>query len=242
MAAGKGTRLNCTDRPKVMLEIGGRPIVSYVVETLEAIGFSPEQICVVVGFNQEKVRDYFNKRVRYVEQKEQLGTAHAADLGMRGLAPHIETVLVMGGDDSAFYTPATLTNFIRQHIEAQATVSLLTAVVNDPTLLGRVIRDTAGNFIQVLEKEEIVPAQAHINEVSTGTYCFNRHWFEENFSKLPAIGTLGEYGLPKTVELARSQGRTVQAVALQNSEEWFGVNTPEELAEADRRKKLTLTA
>ena len=78
LAAGKGTRLNCTDKPKVMLEIGGRPIVYYVVEILKKIGFKKEQICLVVGFKKEQIQDYFKNTVSYAFQEDQLGTAHAA--------------------------------------------------------------------------------------------------------------------------------------------------------------------
>src|SRR3989339_1795570 len=101
LAAGKGTRLNCTDKPKVMLEIGGKPIVAYFVQTLKQICFSKEQICLVVGFKKEKIQEYFKDEVRYALQAEQLGTGHAAYTGIKSLPPEIEQVLVVGGDDGA---------------------------------------------------------------------------------------------------------------------------------------------
>lgn len=237
LAAGKGTRLNSTETPKVMLPVGGKPLVSYTIEILEQIGFMPEQICLVVGFKKESVMNYFGDRTRYAEQAQQLGTAHAANVGIKQFSSKFSTVLVLGGDDSAFYAAATLEAFISRHLAGQATVSLLTTETTDPALLGRVIRDAGGRVEKVLEKEELNDEQKKIVEVSTGTYCFNRVWFEQAFPLLPTIGKLEEYGLPKTIELARNQDKTVQAIKLEDTREWFGVNTPEELAEADRRKQ-----
>lgn len=236
LAAGKGTRLNCTDRPKVMLEIGNKPIVSYIVETLRHAGFEKEQTVLVVGFQKQKVIDYFGDTVTYAEQKEQLGTAHAAYVGMQELSQDIGTVLVLGGDDSAFYTADTLLNFIQKHRKQGATVSVLTAEPDNFEQLGRVIRDEDGNFINVLEKEELNEGQKKIHEASTGTFCIDRKWFEQNFSEMKEIKGLGELGLPKAIEMAVSQGKNVSAVKMENNNEWFGINTIQELEEADRRK------
>ncbi|HLD61309.1 MAG TPA: sugar phosphate nucleotidyltransferase [Patescibacteria group bacterium] len=239
LAAGKGTRLNATDKPKVMLPIGGNPIVSYIVTTLEKIGFTPEQICLVVGFQQEKVRDYFGSRVRCALQTEQKGTAHAAFTGMKIFPTKIEEVLVMGGDDSAFYTPGTLQWFIQEHLTNKAVLTLLSAEVENPEQLGRIVRHQDGK-IEIIEKEYLTEEQKKIKEISTGTFMLNRKWFEEMFPSMPPLRKLGEYGLPTALAMARDRGLPYQVITLKNSEEWFGVNTPEELAEADSRKRKTV--
>ncbi len=97
LAAGKGTRLNCVDKPKVMLTVGGRPIASYIIATLKSIGFKKEQICLVVGFKKEKVIEHFGDTVSYAAQAEQKGTAHAAYAGIKALPKNIKEVLVLGG-------------------------------------------------------------------------------------------------------------------------------------------------
>jgi bifunctional UDP-N-acetylglucosamine pyrophosphorylase/glucosamine-1-phosphate N-acetyltransferase len=237
LAAGQGKRLGCTDIPKVMCPIGGEPIVSYTVASLRELGFFKENIRLVVGFAHQKVRDYFGETLEYVLQAEQLGTAHAANLGIAALPEQCKNVLVMGGDDSAFYTTETLATFMMEHEQAGATVSVLTATVADPSKLGRIIRDTTGKCTAILEKEQINESQKTINEINTGTYCFDRAWFEGIFPTMPKIEGLGEYGLNRTVEMAFAAGKNVQAVKMDHPEEWFGVNTPEELAEADRKKK-----
>lgn len=235
LAAGKGTRLNCTDKPKVMLEIGGKPIVSYIVETLIPAGFSKKQICLVVGFQEKKVRDYFGDRVSFVTQKEQLGTAHAAHIGIKSMPKEIETVLVIGGDDSAFYKKETLLDFIKTHNKNNCTLSLLSAEIEDPTMLGRIIR-YPDKSIAIVEKEYLTDEQKHIKEISTGTFCFDRKWFEEMFPDMPKLKKLGEWGLPTVLAIARGEGKKYRVVKLEDSREWFGINTVEELEKANKLK------
>ncbi len=236
LAAGKGTRLGCTDTPKAMLKIGGRPIVSYIVKTLEKMGFRPEQICLVVGFKKDKVREYFGERVSYAAQEDLLGTAHAAYLGMLSLPKEITQVLVMGGDDSAFYRPVSLFNLLQEHARQAATLTLLTVEADIPNQLGRVVRHADGS-VEIIEKEYLTEEQKLIKEISTGTFVFDRQWFEKMFPTMPKLRKLGEFGLPTALAMARKENAPYQLIKLSNSDEWFGVNTPEELAEAERRKK-----
>lgn len=242
LSAGKGTRLKCVDSPKVMCQIGGKPIVSFVVETLKKAGFTKENIVLVVGFHKEKIMDYFGDAVTFAPQEEQKGTAHAAYVGMRALPKDIKQVLVLNGDDAAFYTYETLNNFIEKHLENKATASLLTVEPENYWRYGRVVRDSApqrGPFeggIEIVEKENLTEAHKDIKETSTGTFCFERDWFEKIFPNLKPIKNLGEYGLPSAWEEAVKEGKITQAIKLKNNDEWFGINTPEELAEANKRK------
>jgi bifunctional UDP-N-acetylglucosamine pyrophosphorylase/glucosamine-1-phosphate N-acetyltransferase len=235
LAAGKGTRLKSVDIPKVMREIGGRPIVEYSVETLKKVGFKPEQICLVVGFCKEKIIEHFGNEVSYAEQTELKGTAHAAFTGMRSLPQEIKTVMVMGGDDSAFYTPETIENLFELHQKNGCVLTLLTAINDHPEQLGRIVRHEDGK-IEIIEKEYLTDEQKKIKEISTGTFVFDRDWFESIFPTMPPMRKLGEYGLPTALAVARDSSQPFQVVLLDDSSEWYGVNTPEELTEADRRK------
>jgi UDP-N-acetylglucosamine pyrophosphorylase len=236
LAAGRGTRLGCIDKPKVMLELGGKPMVAHTVETLQKLGFGKDQICLVVGFQKEKVKEHFGDVVTYADQDQQLGTAHAAYTGMCALPSHIKQVLVMGGDDSAFYTPETLRKFIEEHLNNDMHLTLLSSEMLEPRHLGRVVRNPDGH-IEVVEKENLTEEQKLLTEISTGTFMFNRMWFQDMFPTMPKIEKLGEYGLPTTMTMVRNAGLPHQVVKLENSEEWFGVNTPEELEEARKRKE-----
>lgn len=236
LSAGRGTRLNCTDRPKVMLEVGGRPIVSYIVDTLTSLGFTPDRIYLVVGFHKEQVMNYFGDRVSYAAQDEQKGTAHAAYVGSISLPQAIEHVLVINGDDSAFYTPNTLENLMKTHLEGKAVATLLSVILPEIGNYGRIARDGNGK-IEIIEKEYLSEATLPIRETSTGTFCFNRAWFEKIFPTMPPLRKLGEYGLPTTFAVAQNEGQYVQVMVLPNNQEWFGVNTPAELEEANKRMR-----
>ena len=235
LSAGKGTRLGCVDKPKVMLEIGGKPIVSYLVETLKSMGLEREQICLVVGFCKEKVIEYFDGKTIYAEQKELLGTAHAAYTGIIALPKNITQVLVMNGDDSAFYTKETLEKFMQAHAESGAVLSLLSVELEDPTMYGRIVHDENGTA-HIIEKEYLTDEQKKISETSTGTFCFNRAWFEKIFPTMPKMIKINEFGLPTTFSVANEQGEKIRVVKLENDSEWFGINTMEELEKANELK------
>src|SRR3989344_8112193 len=235
LAAGRGSRLNCTDKPKVMCEIGGQPIVSYIIDTLKKCGFTKENICLVVGFHQEKIREYFGDQAIYAPQEELKGTAHAAYIGMQQLPKNVETVLVINGDDSAFYSAETIIDFIEQHKTNNSVLSVLSAELETPITLGRIVRHDGGR-IEIIEKEYLTEEQKKLKEISTGTFCFDRNWFETMFPSMPPLRKLGEYGLPTAVAMAEKSNLPVEVIKLKNSDEWFGVNTPAELAEADKRK------
>ncbi len=236
LAAGKGTRLDYPNLPKVMAPIGGRPIIDYVVATLEGMGFTASQIMVVVGHRQEKIREFFKNRVSFAVQEELLGTAHAAYTGMQAFSSEVEEVLVVGGDDSAFYTSATIEQLLGHHTGQHCVLTLLTSINDHPDQLGRIVRSDEG-AVEIVEKEYLTPPQRLIKEISTGTFVFNRKWFENIFSRMPKLRKLNEYGLPTALAMARIAKKPYQVIPLSDPDEWFGVNTPEELAEADRRKK-----
>jgi len=232
LAAGRGTRLGCIDKPKVMLEVNGKPIVSYVVETLRKIGFNKEQIMLVVGFAKEKIQEYFGESVSYSIQEEQLGTAHAAYIGIKNLNKNIKNVLVLNGDDSLFYKMETLENFINDYLKNNLAVSLLTAPVEaENYTYGRVIKN--GGTIEIIEKEYLTDEIAKNTQTSTGTFIFNKDWFLQEFPYFPKIGKLGEYGLPTAFAVAQKNNLKIGVIKLINKNEWFGINTPKELAEAN---------
>lgn len=234
LSAGKGARLNCIEKPKVMLEIGGQPIVSYIVNTLKQIGFKKEQICLVVGFKKEIIKDFFKNEISYEVQEELLGTAHAAYLGIKSLPSQIEQVLVLGGDDSAFYQSETLLNFLTQHLNNYCVLSLLSVEVENPFQLGRIVRQD--HKIEIIEKEYLTEEQKLIKEISTGTFVFDRKWFEEIFPRMPQLRKLGEYGLPTALAMVCEENKNFQVIKLENADEWHGVNTLEELNLADKLK------
>jgi len=236
LAAGQGKRLGCVDRPKVLMEIGGRPMVSYILETLEKGGVPKENICLVVGFQAEKVKEKLGPDYIYALQKEQLGTAHAAYVGEEALPDNFKQFIVIQGDDSAFYKFDTLKNFLDFHSAKDNDMTLLTCEVAEPALLGRIIRDADGRMTEVVEKENADGEQKKIKEISTNTFCFKREWFKKVYPELKPIPNLNELGITAFIEEAEKRGAKFEGVKLSNPDEWLGINTPEQLIEADKRK------
>lgn len=236
LAAGKGTRLNCEEIPKVMLKLNKKPMVEYTVENLKDTGFSKEDIMMVVGFRKNKVKNYFDNRVQFTDQDNQLGTAHAAFKGMKSLPESTASVLVLGGDDSAFYRSQTLQNLTERHVNSDSVLTLLSTKLENPDQYGRIIRHDDGE-VEIIEKEYLTEEQQKVKEISTGTFCFDKDWFLNIFPDMPKMRKLGEYGLPTALAMARDNGAEYQVVELEDSNEWIGVNTPEDLKEAKKMMK-----
>lgn len=237
LAAGQGKRLGCVGLPKVLHEIGGRPIISYILEELENGGFNKSRICLVIGFQAEAIKEKVGPGYIYALQSERLGTAHAAMTGEKSLPENFENFLVLNGDDSAFYKFSSLYELMKSHIADENDLSILTCETDDPRGLGRVVRVSGGDIIKIAEKENMTPDLEKIKEINTNTFCFKRDWFKKHYLNLKPISGLGEYGLSSFVEEALSSESKFGSVKLKNPNEWFGVNTQEQLAEADRRKR-----
>lgn len=231
LAAGKGTRLNegkPSEIPKVMHQICGQPMLKYTLQTLENINIS--DVVIVVGYQAELIQNYFGNRYKYALQKEQKGTGHAVHCAEKVIDPTNEHILVIQGDDSAFYSPETLVNLINAHVQEKAKVSLLTLKHPHPGELGRIIRNASGQIVAIKEKEVLTDEEKKINEINTGTYCFEADWLWRNIKKLkPSATGKGEIILPDLIHLAVAQGDTVSTHTITDHNEWIGVNTPEQL-------------
>ena len=241
LAAGQGKRLSCDSLPKVLYEINEKPIISYILAELEKGGMEKRQICLVVGFMAELVKEEIGPGYIYALQTERLGTAHAALIGAEALPAEFANFLVLNGDDSAFYKFNSLADLTEFHLANKNDVSILTCEPDNPQGLGRVVRGENGRIIKIVEKENMTPELEKVREINTGTFCFIRDWFLKHYPKIKPFNSLkGEYGLPSFIEEALTSGSRLGAVKLENSNQWFGVNTPEQLVEADRRKRASI--
>lgn len=228
-AAGKGTRMN-SFTPKVLREIAGRPMISYTLENLRKSGL--REIIVVVGYKMNRVIMETAGSCKFAYQEKLLGTADAAYQGLLKTSDNIKTVVAMNGDDSAFYKPETIKEIINSHYQNQAVISFVSLIKENPEGLGRVVRDKKGKLLSIVEEKEANISEKRIKEVNDGLYVFNKEWLQKNIKKVKKSSS-GEYYIVDLIKQALKQTNKVNVFKLQNSDEWQGVNTREQLKEAN---------
>lgn len=232
LAAGKGKRMNSKRKNKVTFPLGNRPMILHAVKLLETIGI--KTIIVVVGFAKKSVIDVFkDTSVIFAEQRKRLGTAHACSCALLKLPRNITDVLVLQGDDSAFYKPEILKKLIEIHAFSHATLTFLTLQLDNPFGLGRVVRDAFGRVASVIEEKDATEKQRLISEINPACYLFNVAFLRKNLKKIKKSSVTGEYYLTRLIGLAINSKEKVEAVKIKGMS-WRGVNTEEELKEAQK--------
>jgi bifunctional N-acetylglucosamine-1-phosphate-uridyltransferase/glucosamine-1-phosphate-acetyltransferase GlmU-like protein len=232
LAAGKGKRMQSKELNKVAMLLNNKPIISHVLGVLENMRF--ESIVVVVGFAKESViRVIKNPSVIFAEQKEQLGTGHAVMTALKKIPNSVTDVLVIQGDDSYFYNQDILSQLSKKHYSSHAVMTFLTIQVPNQTGLGRIVRDEYGNLVSVIEEKDADEDILKINEINPACYIFKVSFLQKYLPKIEKSHVTGEYYLTSLIDIAikhKEKLETVQGGFLP----WRGVNTPEELAEAER--------
>jgi bifunctional UDP-N-acetylglucosamine pyrophosphorylase / glucosamine-1-phosphate N-acetyltransferase len=231
LAAGKGKRMNSTNSNKVILKLAGKYMVEHAVDLLDELGIQIK--IAVVGFAKESVMAALGDRVSYAVQEERLGTAHAVECALKKLPEDIETVLVLGGDDSAFYTKDIIKNLIENHIKTKAVLSLLTIMVENPAGLGRIIRNNNGEIMEIKEEKDATDTQRAIKEINPECYVFQVSFLREYLKEVEKSPATGEYYLTSLIDIAIKIKEKVEAVE-GGKILWRGINTPEELREAEK--------
>jgi bifunctional UDP-N-acetylglucosamine pyrophosphorylase/glucosamine-1-phosphate N-acetyltransferase len=230
LAAGKGKRMR-SDVSKVMHELAGQPLLAHVLDRCDELGVG-ERV-VVVGFGREAVIALCEARgARWVVQEEQLGTGHAFRQAVPALADFRGTVLVLCGD-MALLSAATLRRLLAVHRGRGAVATVLSADLCDPSGYGRVVRDAAGDIERIVEERDAAPADLARQEINTAIYAFEYPDVLEVLGGLTADNRQGEYYLTDVVGLLRERGRRVAAVKVGDPREALGVNTLEQLTEAE---------
>lgn len=228
LAAGKGTRMK-SDLPKVVHTIEGECLVDYVIDA--AVGAGAEEICLVVGYQSETVRETIShKEVTFAFQEEQLGTGHAVKCAKEFLGEDGQTLILFG--DTPLITADTLKRLREYHVKNENTVTVLSAMIEDPTGYGRIIRDAEGNFVKSVEHKDANEAERKSHEINSGMYIFDTRELKEALDKIQPNNAQGEYYLPDTLTIIKDKGRKVDAFALDDPEDITGVNDQEQLKSA----------
>lgn len=230
LAAGKGTRMH-SDLAKVLHRLNGRPMIHYVLDTARAL--RSRRIIVIVGHQADEVRrELAGMSVEFAVQEDQRGTGHAVRQAGHLLAGEKGVVLVLAGD-TPMIRPATLTSLILAHRREGAVASVLTARVEDPTGLGRILRDEAGHIDRIVEEKDATAEQRALKEINTSTYCFEPTRLLQALDRLTPENRQGEFYLTDTIEILRRQGHRVADAPAVTPEETIGINTPEHLSTAE---------
>jgi UDP-N-acetylglucosamine diphosphorylase/glucosamine-1-phosphate N-acetyltransferase len=231
LAAGKGKRMK-SNLPKVMHKIRGRPLIDYLVSTLEKLKFP--RIILVVGYKKKMIFDFFKHRdFVFVEQKELLGTGHAVLQTKKMLEDFNGEVLVLFGD-VPFISGITVENLVRTHQKTKAQATVLTAVLDQPKGYGRIIRRKDGSLEKIVEDEDASPKEKKIKEINTGIFCFNSRYLFPALQKIKKDNQQSEYYLTDTVDILRKQKHKVSAFVAQDPKEILGVNSMRQLRFLDK--------
>jgi bifunctional UDP-N-acetylglucosamine pyrophosphorylase/glucosamine-1-phosphate N-acetyltransferase len=232
LAAGVSSRMN-TELPKVLHEVCGRPMLAYVLDACREVGV--RKIYVVVGYGAEQVKEWFaeDKDLVWVRQTKQRGTAHAVLCCKKYIAGFDGQTLVLCGDGPLIRS-ATLQILVEKHRVENAAVTLATAVLDDPTGYGRIVRDVYGNIQGIVEDADCAREQFLIREVNPSYYLFNNKILFETIKKVKPDNVKGEYYLTDAIALIIASGRKVVAVTAVRPEEAMGVNSRAQLSTASK--------
>jgi len=245
MAAGLGKRMR-SKQSKVLHQVAGQAMVLYSVKL--GLRVAGDRMAVVVGHQNDQVQQVIEAainekqrrtQVSIVEQREQLGTGHAVlqtrpvfAVGTRG-AP--SRYLILNGD-TPLLSEATVRELLRVHEAERAGITILTAVLKDASGYGRVVRTRSSgkDISRIVEDRDATADEQIIREINVGTYVVDGAFLFDALEKLDPSNAQGEYYLTDLIRIAVDQGRRVAAVVLDNPAEGLGVNTRQQLAEAEQ--------
>jgi UDP-N-acetylglucosamine diphosphorylase/glucosamine-1-phosphate N-acetyltransferase len=231
LAAGKGTRMQ-SSLPKVLIPLAGRPLLDYVLDLSSKL--NPTRTIVVVGHQADQVKEAFADRdVEFVVQSEQLGTGHAAQQAKSKLQNFEGRLLVLCGD-MPFIRLKSLEQLLDEYKYGGARCTVLTLKSSESHDFGRIIRDTDGTILKIVELKDASEAEKKVDEFNSGVYCFDNRLF---FKVLEHVGTNNaqkEYYLTDTIESLVKNEYIVQAIQTQDADEILGINSPDDLSRAVR--------
>lgn len=232
MAAGKGTRMK-SDRAKVMHEVFFAPMLHHVLAALAPLHLLGKTV-VVTGHQAEAVEaSLVDFPVAFARQGQQLGTAHAVLAARHFYADFAGTVLILCGD-TPLLRSETLRRMLNDHHSSGACLTVLTTKMADPTNYGRIISDSAGGILKIIEEKDASAEERKISEVNAGVYCVEAHFLNEGLNAVNDNNRQREFYLTDLVGVARAAGQKVGRCFSPDWLEVLGVNSRLELAEAHR--------
>ena len=231
MAAGKGKRMK-SSLPKVLHNLAGKPILNYVLDTADQL--EAKRKILIVGYKSDRTRELVGDKIEYVEQKEQLGTAHAVLQTKKLLSDFKGDVLILSGD-VPFLTGKTLTKLLKYHQTNHFCCTLVSTILKNPKGYGRIIRDKKGEIEGIIEEVDLSADRKKITEINSGIYCFNKDKLFQALEKITPDNKQGEYYLTDTVKILLKEGLTVGNIIVKDCSEILGINSRLDLTDASRK-------
>jgi UDP-N-acetylglucosamine pyrophosphorylase len=234
MAAGQGKRMKDPTRAKVLYDLDGKPMIHYVVDL--ALDLGTEPVIVIVGHQRQLVIDYLGKSHPHVScavQAEQLGTGHAVMQAGPGLQGFRGDVVVLSGD-VPLLTKHTMESLISHHRSTGAVATILTAIMDDPTGYGRVIRNADGYVKRIVEHRDATDSERAIKEMNSGIYVFDKEKLFQALQSITPDNAQKEYYLTDVFEVFWKNQGNVSALVAGSVDEIHGINTYEQLEQAQQ--------
>jgi bifunctional UDP-N-acetylglucosamine pyrophosphorylase / glucosamine-1-phosphate N-acetyltransferase len=236
LAAGQGTRMK-SKLYKVLHPIAGRPMVQHVIDQISSVNV--DKVITIVGFGAEDVKKHIGAKSEFVLQEEQLGTGHAVLQAEALLKDKEGTTIVVCGD-TPLITKETYQSLIDHHEKTGAKATILTAKAPNPFGYGRIIRNEANGVERIVEHKDANDKELLVDEINTGTYCFDNQALFQALKQVSNNNAQGEYYLPDVIEILQQQGEIVSAYITHNFDETLGINDRVALAEAEKIMKLRI--
>lgn len=232
LAAGKGTRMK-SNKAKVLHEVFFAPMIHHVIDALQPLALT--ETIVVVGHQRQQVEETLQETdVLFAHQQEQLGTGHAVLAAQEMLAGTEGALLILCGDTPLISTE-TLREMMEHHAAKSAKLTVMTTELDAPTNYGRIVTDSSGNILAIVEQKDATPEQLRLNEINAGIYCIDIDFLYEALPKVDTNNQQGEFYLTDIVGLANVSGHAVNRFVCSDPQEVLGVNSRVELAVAHAR-------
>ena len=237
LAAGKGKRMNNPNLSKVMALLADKPLIAHVLEQTNLL--NPDRIVIIVGHKKESVIDFINgnfKDIKFAEQNEQLGTGHAVLQTESAFSSYTGNILILSGD-VPLLRASTLHKFIDYHYQQSNDLSVLSTVTDNPKGYGRIVRDDSDIFVKIVEEKDADDEEKKIKEINSGIYFVKADLLFDALKRVSNNNTQNEYYLTDIIEILQKQGHKVGAYAGAKITELQGINSPDDLALAEKYYK-----
>lgn len=232
LAGGEGKRMKM-NKPKPLAPVLNQPMLKWVINSVKRAGV--DDICIVKGFGKEYIDEFVKTLdfpVETVFQAERLGTGHAVMQGKDFLKSHKGNVVILNGD-APFMDSKTITDSLEYHNKNKNSATVISAKVSDPTGYGRIVRDTEGNVIAIVEQKDADQNVVKINEVNSGGFWFDSEKLLSVLDEIKSDNNAKEYYLPDALKLLQRKGEKIGAFTASSPDTVLGANDPQQLKELE---------